>query len=102
MQHKRDRLVVHLRDYSALLSPIRRVPNDVLCVIFGHYCRSYKTARAPVKLASICSHWRSVVISTPSLWSNFTFSSVPGLPPRLPLIELILDRSRQQPLEIRV
>ncbi|KAE9386385.1 hypothetical protein BT96DRAFT_775488, partial [Gymnopus androsaceus JB14] len=68
MQHKRDRLVVHLRDYSALVSPIRRVPNEVLCVIFGHYCRSYKTARAPVKLVSICSHWRSVVTSTPSLW----------------------------------
>ncbi|KIM75160.1 hypothetical protein PILCRDRAFT_79293, partial [Piloderma croceum F 1598] len=55
-----------------LLSPIRRLPHELLGEIF-RYClpRNYhkKGAHKAVMLPShVCKHWRDVALSTPTLW----------------------------------
>jgi hypothetical protein len=57
-----------------LLSPIRRLPPELLGEIF-RYClpQNYdeKGAHKAVMLPShVCKHWRDVALSTPTLWTN--------------------------------
>ncbi|KAJ3865093.1 hypothetical protein EV359DRAFT_18274, partial [Lentinula novae-zelandiae] len=61
-ERKKDRLQAHLSDCTSLISSIRRLPDDVLRIIFDyHPC-------GPLIPGAVCSHWRSIVLSTPSLW----------------------------------
>ncbi|THU98838.1 hypothetical protein K435DRAFT_752538, partial [Dendrothele bispora CBS 962.96] len=65
-----------------LLSPIRKLPNEILGEIFAASCGDYglliTTARkgkisAPtLVLSHVCSLWRNFVISTPSLWARMS------------------------------
>jgi len=57
-----------------LLSPVRRLPPELLGEIF-RYClpQNYheKGAHKAVMLPShVCKHWRDVALSTPTLWTN--------------------------------
>ncbi|KAF9269785.1 hypothetical protein L218DRAFT_850694, partial [Marasmius fiardii PR-910] len=59
--------------HRALLSPIRRVPPDILGEIFFHSlpADSLPTRCAhtsPILLSSICRSWRDVSFNTPRLW----------------------------------
>ncbi|KAE9402964.1 hypothetical protein BT96DRAFT_815774, partial [Gymnopus androsaceus JB14] len=73
MEFLRDQL----QSCKSLVAPIRRVPDDVLRLIwelcgepfFGKYRRT-----RPLRLGAVCSHWRSVIMSTPSLWATIFFS----------------------------
>ncbi|KAL0576983.1 hypothetical protein V5O48_004993 [Marasmius crinis-equi] len=62
--------------YQAFLAPIRRLPDDILLEIFGHYCQTneLRSGRLPAAstLASVCHHWRQATISAPTLWSSFS------------------------------
>ncbi|KAF7298733.1 hypothetical protein MIND_00820800 [Mycena indigotica] len=73
VQHKE--LMAHITAHRALLSPIRRLPQDVLREIFTEflsrqkYC-GMKTFDGPILLGRICSQWRSLALETPELWSR--------------------------------
>ncbi|KAF8214956.1 hypothetical protein K438DRAFT_1435500, partial [Mycena galopus ATCC 62051] len=59
--------------HRALLSPIRRVPKDILLEIFFSCLSSKHNApidphEAPFVLGHFCRHWRSIACSTPMLW----------------------------------
>jgi F-box-like len=86
-EEKRAILASFLDDHRSLLSPIRRMPEDILRSIFSH-CLPYDTpgiimgpSEAPMLLTQICSQWRDVVIKTPTLWSTICLW-IP-VPPRL-------------------
>ncbi|KAJ6562710.1 hypothetical protein DFH09DRAFT_1159454 [Mycena vulgaris] len=61
--------------YYALISPMRALPPEILQEIFmaclpaGHDAVMH-TSEAPLLLGRICSAWRAISLSTPSLWSS--------------------------------
>ncbi|THU76969.1 hypothetical protein K435DRAFT_703528, partial [Dendrothele bispora CBS 962.96] len=74
-------LELYLQDLRCISSPIRKLPPEILIDIFRHVCcsdidkkggndlRSRKVRDVPtLVLTSVCSAWREIVISTPSLW----------------------------------
>ncbi|KAJ7706735.1 hypothetical protein B0H17DRAFT_1001168 [Mycena rosella] len=63
---------------QAIISPLRRMPPEVLGDIFSWTLPSVRDAlerlrfdmsHSPWVLAQVCSRWRAVALSTPSLWS---------------------------------
>ncbi|KAJ7367325.1 hypothetical protein DFH08DRAFT_660258, partial [Mycena albidolilacea] len=61
--------------HRALISPLRRIPQDVLLDIFSSCLPSghnalIDAAEAPLLLGRVCRHWRDVTYSTPMLWSS--------------------------------
>ncbi|KAJ7609167.1 hypothetical protein FB45DRAFT_1128074, partial [Roridomyces roridus] len=82
VQLNQDRSVLarQLRRHEAILSPIRRAPPEILGEIFSWTLPcSFREAnledcdfdltRSPWVLTHVCSLWRAVAISMPSLWS---------------------------------
>ncbi|KAH6912718.1 hypothetical protein BKA70DRAFT_1264747 [Coprinopsis sp. MPI-PUGE-AT-0042] len=76
LKQKRAVFASFVTNHRALISPIRRMPPDILRNVFS-YCLARKTpgkimkvTEAPLLLAQICSNWRDLVINTPTLWST--------------------------------
>ncbi|KAJ7069473.1 hypothetical protein C8F01DRAFT_515025 [Mycena amicta] len=120
LQEERDKLAAHIATYQALISPMRRVPHDVLQEIFleclpkNRNC-AMSAFEAPVLLARICGEWRSLAFQTPALWSRLhivepvtsPWISVNSLAARktkmvqrLSAVKVWLSRSGQCPLSI--
>ncbi|TFK28603.1 hypothetical protein FA15DRAFT_665052 [Coprinopsis marcescibilis] len=70
--------------YRSLFAPIRRLPAEILLEIFSYYLfgeivpskpwyLTKYTVFRPLRLAAVCSFWRHLVMSSPSLWTNATF-----------------------------
>ncbi|KAJ3500478.1 hypothetical protein NLJ89_g9776 [Agrocybe chaxingu] len=69
--------------HETILSPIRRVPADVLGEIFGHCLPTHRnplflSSEAPILPSHVCRSWRAVALSTPSLWGRLHVS-LPGV-----------------------
>ncbi|KAF9232497.1 hypothetical protein BU15DRAFT_81184 [Melanogaster broomeanus] len=86
------------------LSPVSRLPPEVLANIFLYQAHSFyqdhgysHTSGAPpwANVSYTCHHWRNVALSCPSLWS-FLFVSSPRW------TEELLSRTKMVPLRIRV
>ena len=79
LQAERDDIYARVQPYQALLSPIRRLPLDIMEKIFL-FCLptqrnpAMSTLEAPLKLGRICSSWRSFAYSSPRLWSRIHIS----------------------------
>lgn len=64
-----------IESLRSLLSPIRRLPPELMTEIFMHCLPRQRFIRpapdqAPLLLAQICATWRRASISTPSLWTS--------------------------------
>ncbi|KAJ7913523.1 hypothetical protein B0H13DRAFT_2468585 [Mycena leptocephala] len=80
LKEKRASLKAPIEAHRALISPIRRIPQDVLLEIFFFCLPSahdalIDPAEAPMLLGRICGHWRSVAYSTPRIWSSIHIPS---------------------------
>ncbi|CCA75108.1 hypothetical protein PIIN_09092, partial [Serendipita indica DSM 11827] len=59
---------------SAVMSPIRRTPTEVWAKIFDYWVHdrdlvaSHHNLPSPLLLGHVCSVWRQICLSTPSLW----------------------------------
>jgi len=79
LQAKRDDIYARIQPYQALLSPIRRLPLEIMERIFV-FCLptqrhpAMSTLEAPLKLGRICSSWRSFAYSCPRLWARIHIS----------------------------
>jgi hypothetical protein len=76
---KRNLLTEFITSHQTLLSPIRRIPLDVLREIFVRCLPTDHNAimscrEAPLLLGRVCSSWRSNSTSTPKLWSSIHIS----------------------------
>ncbi|KAF7299758.1 hypothetical protein HMN09_00981700 [Mycena chlorophos] len=75
IDQERDALAGEIAAYEALISPIRRIPDDVLEEIFSaclppdRNC-AMSASDAPLLLSRVCGRWRNVAFRTPSLWSR--------------------------------
>ncbi|ESK88761.1 hypothetical protein Moror_17149 [Moniliophthora roreri MCA 2997] len=75
LQTRRDKLKSFIDNHRALLSPIRRVPSDILREIFVQCLPedrlpTHNIHQAPLLLTGICRSWREVAITTPRLWNR--------------------------------
>lgn len=93
--------------YRTILSPIRRVPPELVADIFVRTCP--KTSILPpaadntnLRLSQICSGWRKVALGTPQLWADVTIHWEPII--SYPVFESILKTwfHRSLPLPLSV
>ncbi|KAJ7748001.1 hypothetical protein B0H14DRAFT_3513916 [Mycena olivaceomarginata] len=75
LKELRTSLKAPIDAHRALISPLRRIPQDVLLDIFSSCLPSghnalIDAAEAPLLLGRVCRHWRDVTYSTPMLWSS--------------------------------
>ncbi|KAF7299767.1 hypothetical protein HMN09_00982600 [Mycena chlorophos] len=90
IEQERDALAGEIAAYEALISPIRRIPDDVLEEIFSACLPSDRNCAmsasdAPLLLGRVCGRWRNVAFRTPSLWYSLHIAqpAVRGWLPRL-------------------
>ncbi|KAF7373730.1 hypothetical protein MSAN_00584000 [Mycena sanguinolenta] len=127
LQKSIDRLVkerVDLESYvqahNALISPVRRLPLDVIEEIFVACLPTHRNCvmsatEAPILLGRICSAWRAIALSAPRLWASLHIVEPPSPSPwhigseadfnreiaqRLEITKMWLSRSGQCPLSI--
>ncbi|KAJ7653783.1 hypothetical protein B0H17DRAFT_993610, partial [Mycena rosella] len=60
--------------HTAIISPMRRMPYELLAEIFSlalpyHPIGTFNVQDAPWTLAQVCGRWKAVALSSPSLWS---------------------------------
>ncbi|KAJ7607859.1 hypothetical protein FB45DRAFT_707291, partial [Roridomyces roridus] len=66
LQQDRSDLLDYQRKHKSMLSPLRRMPPEILAEIFTS---SIPVVSDPWVWTHICSRWRAVAIATPALWS---------------------------------
>ncbi|KAJ7587351.1 hypothetical protein C8J56DRAFT_78229 [Mycena floridula] len=74
LRTEQSMLEYHIQGYQSLLSPIRKIPVEILRLIFAHFCDDNLIAADQVTvpgltLAQVCSHWRSLALRSTELWS---------------------------------
>ncbi len=113
LETQMSRLQSLRHDYTTALSPIRRIPSEILAKIL---CCSWESSRAvkgsskfnvfvmregPWHLGQVCSWWRSVVETLcPELWATLSIEDRGSLYPRkhIEILRCVLKRSRNHPL----
>ncbi|KAF8138034.1 hypothetical protein K438DRAFT_1786124 [Mycena galopus ATCC 62051] len=101
---QRDRLSAFVDSHKALISPVRRLPLDIIQEIF---------IAGPVLLGRICASWRAISLVTPRLWARLHIVEPPRgrygasnaliddkVAQRLGIAKMWLGRSGQCPLSI--
>ncbi|KAJ7073048.1 hypothetical protein C8F01DRAFT_1362261 [Mycena amicta] len=74
--HKRTELRELFDAHLALISPMRRVPDDVLRVVFLFAIPHVNPRRiAPLLLSHVSQRWRQVAFTTPHLWAAIVISA---------------------------
>ncbi|KAJ6467179.1 hypothetical protein C8R47DRAFT_1078746 [Mycena vitilis] len=112
---RRDTVTSRLTKYRSVLSPIRRMPAELLCEIFLHTAgrpnrwdpRPMLPHQVPFVLGQISRLWRNVAINLPSLWNNIDIYDTWQLGANSTLVPLSslktqLARSRSTPLVVTV
>ncbi|KAJ7812034.1 hypothetical protein B0H14DRAFT_2377905, partial [Mycena olivaceomarginata] len=104
---ERDSLDTEIRKHEGALSPLRRIPPEILSLIFDFaspFTECFMIIEdGPWPLSAVCSRWRSIALSQPSLWTELWLDfaegpeSVAGI---LLLVEAHLERSQKLPLTI--
>ena len=98
-------LCLKLRGCDAVLSPIRRVPFDILAVIARHAQPKYPQARRfehPLSLCQVSSSWRNALLSTSDLWSTLylTINDPEHLKRRFKRADHWFKRAKDRPLSL--
>ncbi|KAJ7618104.1 hypothetical protein DFH06DRAFT_1144938 [Mycena polygramma] len=75
LSDQRQKTLDYIAAHEALVSPARRMPQDVVQEVFLACLPTQRnsvmsTKDAPLLLARICSAWRTLALSTPALWAS--------------------------------
>ncbi|KAJ6458879.1 hypothetical protein C8R47DRAFT_1081544 [Mycena vitilis] len=86
LAQERDGLGAFVKAHKALVSPVRRLPLDIIQEIFlaclpTHRNCAMSSKEPPVLLGRICSSWRAISLSTPRLWAKIHLVRPPRPPP---------------------
>ncbi|KAF7356374.1 hypothetical protein MVEN_00969800 [Mycena venus] len=112
LKERRALLKVPIDAHKALISPMRRIPQDVLLEIFFsclplQHNALIDPAEAPLILGRICRDWRRVAYSTPMLWCfihipspNYRFAPPTILSKLGRIVEAWLERTATCALDI--
>ncbi|KAJ7652603.1 hypothetical protein B0H17DRAFT_872971, partial [Mycena rosella] len=74
LTQERDAILADVCAHTAIMSPIRYLPSEILCLIFLMTVpplRTLEIPRAPWVLGQICRRWRDIAVALPMLWSSF-------------------------------
>nr|GAT58608.1 predicted protein [Mycena chlorophos] len=120
LQDERQTLLVHLAACRSLLTCyIRRLPTEILLQVLQLAVRrisidSAKPAQSRgladlsnqhwLTLSTVCSVWRTIVLSTPSLWSNIPLVGISLANDSIAefLVRRALERSKEVPLDVSI
>lgn len=97
---ERELLESRLEQAVRLQSPIQRLPDELLSVIFeiGVLDRNEEDSIMLSSLMLVCQYWRDVAVNTPTLWSYI----VTGTHHAIDRARLKLERSKSVPLHVVV
>ncbi|KAJ7252136.1 hypothetical protein B0H12DRAFT_964446, partial [Mycena haematopus] len=75
LAEERDRIGAYVEAHKALISPIRRLPLDIIKELFVACLPTHRNcvmsaSEAPVLLGRICNSWRAISLSAPRLWAS--------------------------------
>ncbi|KAF8072269.1 hypothetical protein FPV67DRAFT_929860 [Lyophyllum atratum] len=81
LSRERTQILDKIGPYKALISPMRRLPGEILQEIFvrclpTHHNALMDSTEAPLLLGRICSGWRKASRSNPLLWASVHISPV--------------------------
>ncbi|KAJ7769910.1 hypothetical protein B0H16DRAFT_1307084 [Mycena metata] len=116
LKEERDDFRAFVDAHKALVSPVRRLPIDLIQEIFVACLPTNRNSAmsafdAPLLLGRICSSWRTISLSTPRLWTTLhvvnpsvslkevdatQFAEIVAL--RLAAAKMWLERSNPYPL----
>ncbi|KAJ7905219.1 hypothetical protein B0H13DRAFT_1716751 [Mycena leptocephala] len=107
---ERDVISEHVQQYTAVLSPIRRVPPELICEVFAWTLPCIRRVageavnQPPWYLGHISRPWRDIALAYPTLWSSITVPYSRLYPhqstPTLASVETQLLRSANAPLVV--
>ncbi|KAJ6492085.1 hypothetical protein C8R45DRAFT_191495 [Mycena sanguinolenta] len=66
---RRNELAEHLRGLRAILSPVRRVPPELICEIFDFATAQSRAFNPPWRLGCISATWRQCALTHAALWT---------------------------------
>ncbi|KAJ7674008.1 hypothetical protein DFH06DRAFT_1467364 [Mycena polygramma] len=103
---ERDALAQRLQPYIAAVSPIRRMPAELICEIFSWTlsCTNKpggSTDPAPWYLGHISRTWREIAVNLPSLWNSIAFCKDGTVFP-LSMVQTQLIWSANAPLHVEL
>ncbi|KAF9033437.1 hypothetical protein BDZ89DRAFT_1130956 [Hymenopellis radicata] len=102
MKLLRRRLKRDAAQWGVYLSPsgIRRLPVEVLEIIFELACDSYEPAafKTPLSISWTCFKWRQIALFRPKLWTHIYAS--PSV--KRSLVDLYIRRSGTAPLSVKI
>ncbi|KAF7304380.1 F-box domain-containing protein [Mycena chlorophos] len=123
LQAERQTLVIHLAACRSLLTCyIRRLPTEVLLQVLQLAVWRISTISIDgakptqsrgltdlsnqrwLTLSTVCSVWRTIVLSTPSLWSNIPLAGISLANDSIAesLVRRALERSKEVPLDVSI
>ncbi|KAJ8095165.1 hypothetical protein PM082_010387 [Marasmius tenuissimus] len=109
LENRRKGLKSAVERCRSLLSPVRRLPAEVLVDIFSFACpfNRIRPSSPPstLCLSMVCGQWRTVVLSTSRLWSSIDIPFIEWrdrLPTLERLVQLFMERSAIYPLHLRL
>ncbi|KAJ7486606.1 hypothetical protein FB451DRAFT_1553885 [Mycena latifolia] len=109
LTQKRAALDDFINNHLAMVSPARRVPDDIVRAIFVACLPSLRNPvitsdEPPLLLCQICSPWRRLALSTPRLWAavHVVLPTQPKLQILVDIVTDWLDRSGALPLSVSV
>ncbi|KAH8833185.1 hypothetical protein DL96DRAFT_1523518 [Flagelloscypha sp. PMI_526] len=112
LQRLRERAYIDGKQRLCLTSPVRRLPLEILQVIFSFVCQDEPIRLpyaggppiGPILLTQVCNIWRVSALGNPALWTWLLFEhlEVGGEAQRLSeeFTSLVLSRSDQHPLHL--
>lgn len=107
IETKMENLRNHLEGYRSLVAPIRKVPDDILRLVFAYLCNKRMTLQKAIippalSLSAVCSHWRYIMLSTPSLWAKISLYFSHEYSPLSCVVQFYLERSKEALLDVCV
>ncbi|KAJ8095160.1 hypothetical protein PM082_010382 [Marasmius tenuissimus] len=109
LENRKKGLKNTVERYRSLMSPIRRLPAELLAHIFSFACTqnfiNIKNRPPAVDLSIVCGQWRDVALSTAGLWSSLN-PYFPGWQGRFPALRRVvltfMERSGVHPLSLHL
>ncbi|KAJ6582024.1 hypothetical protein B0H19DRAFT_522388 [Mycena capillaripes] len=73
---EKDELDIEVRRHEGSFSAMRRIPMEIMSLIFSFTLRPHQqdTAPAPWTISAVCVRWRATVISQPCFWTSIDLS----------------------------
>ncbi|KAJ7593460.1 hypothetical protein C8J56DRAFT_1162302 [Mycena floridula] len=107
LQKQRDILEHHVQGYESLISPIRKLPPEILRQIFILVCDENRFDMDEINipallLAQVCSHWYFVCFNTREIWSIITISTEESYPSLNQAVRFLLEKSNPHPLRLTI